>query len=489
MLHERLIEVTGGSAGIRDEGMLDSALSNPFQSFGGKELYDIILALASGKIGSADIEVEVMAMRMFLNAIFDFKQKDNAFVTIPSVLREVLGEDGWTPERFLFDLYDVNDAASEGRTPHATLMKRFPQMRPYWHNTSDRFAAMNRKTVFSDEPFPPTRPYGYGFFSNFPGRKEGRAVFWPDDPAIDMEMLERICAVIPRPCSFYSAIVVWDAIPWYSDSNLTPALRNIQWGHGMEDFGPGEWDEQHDFYECCVGYQSNCLLLSNEFGTGPELEIRVELTDKHPMEDALVVVKRFAQRIGKPVKQCVRAVFPWEEREEIANKLDYMRPRFDAWRKSGMDKLAEIYHRAEKTPPANPVSAKTLRKRFVEHNGFVRHDMCRWDDYGWSKRLPHGYWLHLDLSINPIARYAGPVEIALICYGVNFRIKYGLSLHKDLGLPRDTPANEAAFKVFQAVLDRFQDEMVPQLVEVFGETPETFYQHSHVLEYMGEFDV
>ena len=38
MLHERLIETTGGSKGIRDEGMLDSALSNPFQSFGGEEL-------------------------------------------------------------------------------------------------------------------------------------------------------------------------------------------------------------------------------------------------------------------------------------------------------------------------------------------------------------------------------------------------------------------------------------------------------------------
>ena len=39
LLHERLIEVTGGSNGVRDEGMLDSALANPFQSFGGEELY------------------------------------------------------------------------------------------------------------------------------------------------------------------------------------------------------------------------------------------------------------------------------------------------------------------------------------------------------------------------------------------------------------------------------------------------------------------
>lgn len=32
LLHKRLIETTGGSDGIRDVGMLDSALSNPFQS-------------------------------------------------------------------------------------------------------------------------------------------------------------------------------------------------------------------------------------------------------------------------------------------------------------------------------------------------------------------------------------------------------------------------------------------------------------------------
>ena len=38
MLHERLIQTTGGSLGIRDEGRLDSALSNPFQTFGGEEL-------------------------------------------------------------------------------------------------------------------------------------------------------------------------------------------------------------------------------------------------------------------------------------------------------------------------------------------------------------------------------------------------------------------------------------------------------------------
>lgn len=47
MLHSLLIEATGGSDGIRDEGMLESAISNPFQTFGGKELYPSIQAKAA----------------------------------------------------------------------------------------------------------------------------------------------------------------------------------------------------------------------------------------------------------------------------------------------------------------------------------------------------------------------------------------------------------------------------------------------------------
>lgn len=47
MLHAQLIEATGGSPGMRDEAMLDSALSNPFQSFGGEDLYPTLCAKAA----------------------------------------------------------------------------------------------------------------------------------------------------------------------------------------------------------------------------------------------------------------------------------------------------------------------------------------------------------------------------------------------------------------------------------------------------------
>ena len=39
LIYDQLITETGGSSGLRDEGMLDSALNSPFQTFGGEDVY------------------------------------------------------------------------------------------------------------------------------------------------------------------------------------------------------------------------------------------------------------------------------------------------------------------------------------------------------------------------------------------------------------------------------------------------------------------
>jgi death-on-curing protein len=67
-LHTSLIKATGGSDGIRDEGMLDGnkrlgthvmlvflALNGYELSYNQRELSDVILALASGNIGEKEI--------------------------------------------------------------------------------------------------------------------------------------------------------------------------------------------------------------------------------------------------------------------------------------------------------------------------------------------------------------------------------------------------------------------------------------------------
>ena len=47
MLHTALIAQTGGIDGVRDEGLLDSAINAPFQTFAEQDLYPTILEKAA----------------------------------------------------------------------------------------------------------------------------------------------------------------------------------------------------------------------------------------------------------------------------------------------------------------------------------------------------------------------------------------------------------------------------------------------------------
>ncbi len=88
MMHNQLIETTGGSNGLRDEGLLDSALEAPFQSFGGHDLFPGIQAkaarLAYGLIknhamddGNKRLGVHIMLVFLSLNGIdLKYSQKE-----------------------------------------------------------------------------------------------------------------------------------------------------------------------------------------------------------------------------------------------------------------------------------------------------------------------------------------------------------------------------------------------------------------------------
>jgi death-on-curing protein len=51
-LHARLIEETGGSHGIRDIGLLESAVARPQATFGGEELYPDVFSKAAALMHS-----------------------------------------------------------------------------------------------------------------------------------------------------------------------------------------------------------------------------------------------------------------------------------------------------------------------------------------------------------------------------------------------------------------------------------------------------
>ncbi len=94
MLHERLIEATGGSPGLRDEGLLESAIAAPFQSFGGEDAYPSLqqkaARLAYGLVrnhpfvdGNKRIGAHAMLVLLELNGIeLEYEQEELADVIL-----------------------------------------------------------------------------------------------------------------------------------------------------------------------------------------------------------------------------------------------------------------------------------------------------------------------------------------------------------------------------------------------------------------------
>ncbi len=88
MLHEQLIDETGGHPGLKDEGLLESALAAPFQSFDGKDLFPstyqkaarLGFGLASNHAfidGNKRIGAHVMLVFLALNHIeVEYTQKE-----------------------------------------------------------------------------------------------------------------------------------------------------------------------------------------------------------------------------------------------------------------------------------------------------------------------------------------------------------------------------------------------------------------------------
>lgn len=87
-LHEELIQETGGLSGLRDEGLLESALAAPFQTFDGQPLYQSLqqkaVRLCCGLVknhpfldGNKRIGAHTMLVFLALNGVeLDYTQEE-----------------------------------------------------------------------------------------------------------------------------------------------------------------------------------------------------------------------------------------------------------------------------------------------------------------------------------------------------------------------------------------------------------------------------
>jgi death-on-curing protein len=105
MLHSALLSESGGSDGIRDEGLLDSAINTPFQTFAGQDLYPTVLEKAArlgfGLIrnhpfvdGNKRIGTHAMLVFLDINNINLSYEDEDLISTILSVASSELNDTG-----------------------------------------------------------------------------------------------------------------------------------------------------------------------------------------------------------------------------------------------------------------------------------------------------------------------------------------------------------------------------------------------------------
>lgn len=105
LLHDEIISTSGGTTGIRDEGLLDSAIQAPFQSFDNQDLYPSIqqkaTRLAFGLIknhpfvdGNKRIGVHAMLVFLALNGIdLSYEQSELSDLIIKVAIGELEEQD------------------------------------------------------------------------------------------------------------------------------------------------------------------------------------------------------------------------------------------------------------------------------------------------------------------------------------------------------------------------------------------------------------
>ena len=108
-MHGKLASLTGGAAGVREEALLDSALEQPFQAFGGEDLYPTVQAkatrLAFGLAknhalldGNKRIACHSMLVFLALNGVeLDYSQQElsDTFFALASGALDEAGLLGW----------------------------------------------------------------------------------------------------------------------------------------------------------------------------------------------------------------------------------------------------------------------------------------------------------------------------------------------------------------------------------------------------------
>ncbi len=107
-LHNASIEKYGGSYGVRDEGLMESAIARPYQTFGGEDLYPTVFEKSAA-----------IAESLIINHPFVDGNKRTGFLTMLAVLEM----EGFRLTASKNDAYQTTIAISTGELPFEQIVE------------------------------------------------------------------------------------------------------------------------------------------------------------------------------------------------------------------------------------------------------------------------------------------------------------------------------------------------------------------------------
>lgn len=107
-IHDAAIARFGGAAGLRDDGLLDAALAQPWQTFGGEDLYPAVEEKA------APLAYEVISQHLFV---------DGNKRTAAALMRALLVGNGLASKPRWQDWFDIIFAVGPGESDYGDLLE------------------------------------------------------------------------------------------------------------------------------------------------------------------------------------------------------------------------------------------------------------------------------------------------------------------------------------------------------------------------------
>lgn len=399
-------------------------------------------------------------MRVFINITYDLKKQVLFQKTMPFLL-EKLKVLNLVPERIVFAFQHIEEKDSKPiKSVFEKMIKNFPELsgykRPYIGNDIPVSAMSNLPAIAGTEFCEPIK-----------------------DSSLTSELFCRVTEKIPKPYPFYSAAIMLDQIAWFGKVSRLPALSI-----DLADSSCAIDSISNNYSAECSFYQSDCIVMDKRFDWGNSynpVHVRFEVTrfiESGDFSAADSLIEQLNEILGGTFQQkkmvCCYSGVEIQSIHGAASRLEkLLDQKNSAWKCLSMpsghpfgDKhVSDDIDSEFKCPPRLP-----FFKKVFKGGGFLWHNPSVDSSSEFTKIISNGnYALNVSPWFNHRSFYA-----RLDCTGCNFSISHMIADGRWCSSLKDA---ELCAEDLKTILSLWEAEVIPEIRELFGETPD-WYRHS-----------